>query len=148
MKGSVMPLAGISLQVHTHVDDRLEAEHDDEAGNSIAGEVVMLPQRGAQAAQHDEGEQDRHDDQAQDDAELLAGDGEDEVGMAVGMTRLTVPSPGPDAEPAAIDNGVAAHVDLEGVALAGHEAVDASGDVREKTYRRQTGRHRPAQPSR
>ena len=40
-----------------------------------------------QAAQHDEGEQ-RDDDQAGDQAELLAGDGEDEVGMGVGQLRL------------------------------------------------------------
>ena len=32
---------------------------------------------------------------ADDDAELLRRDGEDEVGMASGRMRLTVPSPGP-----------------------------------------------------
>ena len=48
-----------------------------------------------------------------------------------GMMRLTVPSPGPDAEPAAVHDRLAAHVDLERVALAGQEAVDAAGDMRE-----------------
>ncbi len=64
-------------------------------------------------------------------AELLAGDGEDEVGVAVRDKALDGALARPDAQPAAVDDGLAAHVDLEGVALAGEEAVDAAGDMRE-----------------
>ena len=69
--------------------------------------------------------------EAEHDAEFLAGDREDEVGMAVGDDPLDRALARPDAEPAAVDDRVAAHVDLERVALAGQEAVDAAGDVRE-----------------
>ena len=69
--------------------------------------------------------------EAQHDAELLAGDREDEVGVAVGDDALDGALARPDAEPAAMDQRLAAHVDLERVALAGQEAVDAAGDVRE-----------------
>ena len=48
-----------------------------------------------------------------------------------GMTRLTVPSPGPTPNQPPWMMRLAAHVDLERVALAGQEAVDAAGDVRE-----------------
>ena len=37
------------LQVDRHVDDRLEAEHDDQAGHRIAREIVMLLERDASA---------------------------------------------------------------------------------------------------
>ena len=51
--------------------------------------------------------------------------------MAVGDDPLDRALARADAEPAAIDQRLAAHVDLERVALAGQEAVDAAGDVRE-----------------
>ena len=35
------------LQIDRHVDDRLEAEHDDQPGHGIAREVVVLLQRDA-----------------------------------------------------------------------------------------------------
>ena len=50
-------------------------------------EQVLLLQQPQQAAQHDEGEH-ADDDQADDHAEFLAGDGEDEVGMRVGQHVL------------------------------------------------------------
>ena len=48
-----------------------------------------------------------------------------------GMTRLTVPSPGPTPNQPPWTSASRAHVDLERIALAGQEAVDAAGDVRE-----------------
>ena len=54
-----------------------------------------------ESAQHDEGEQ-RDDDQADDEAELLAGHGEDEIGMRVGQRFLDRAFARPAAPEAAI----------------------------------------------
>ena len=50
---------------------------------------------------------------------------------ASGMICLIDALARPEAEPVAVDHRLAAHVDLERIALAGQEAVDAAGDVRE-----------------
>ena len=82
-----MPLAGISCRLTPMLMTDWTPNRTTRPADRIAGEVVVLAQRGAQAAQHDEGE-DRHEDEAEDDAELLAGDREDEVGVAVGDDAL------------------------------------------------------------
>ena len=48
-----------------------------------------------------------------------------------GMMRLTMPSPGPTPNQPPLMIASRRHVDLERIALAGQEAVDAAGDVRE-----------------
>ena len=48
-----------------------------------------------------------------------------------GMMRLTMPSPGPTPNQPPLHDRLAGRVDLERVALAGQEPVDAAGDVRE-----------------
>ena len=68
--------------------------------------------------------------EAKHDAEFLAGDGKDKVGMAVRDDPLDRAFTRTDAEPAALDDGLTAHVDLERIAFAGHEAVDAARHMR------------------
>ena len=68
--------------------------------------------------------------------------------MRVGQDALDRPLARPDAEPAAVKDRIARHVDLEGVArLPVEEAVDAAGDVREASYRRRSTPPTPAAPS-
>ncbi len=130
MNGSVMPLAGISCRLTPMLMTDCRPNTVTRPADGIAREIVMLLQRRVEAAQHDEGE-DRHDEEAHDQPELLAGDREDEVGMAVGDDPLDRALARADAEPAAVDQRLAAHVDLERIAFAGQEVVDAAGDVRE-----------------
>ena len=82
-----MPLVGIRCSARRHVDDRLQAELHEQAGRGEHDEEIVLLQQPREAAQHDEGEE-RDDDEADDEAELLAGDGEDEIGMRVGQHVL------------------------------------------------------------
>ena len=67
-----------------------------------------------EAAQHDEAEEQdqRH---AGDHAELLAGDGEDEVGVGVGKDALVDALARTASEPAAREDALQRRVDLEGV---------------------------------
>ena len=51
-----MPLAGISCRLTPMLMIDWKPNTDDQAGDRIAGEIVLLLQRGVQAAQHDEGE--------------------------------------------------------------------------------------------
>ena len=69
---------------------------------------------------------------ADDDAELLGRDREDEVGVGVREDALDDALARPAAEPAAAQDRLERGVDLEGVAgLRRQEAVDAAGDVRQ-----------------
>ena len=97
-----MPLVGIRRNAEAMLIDRLQAELDQEPGRGEQHELVLLLQQPRKPAQHDEGEQ-RDDQQAGDQAELLAGDGEDEVGMGVGqyvldraLARAAAPKPAID----------------------------------------------------
>ena len=105
MNGSVMPLVGIRCSVEAMltkacrpklVTRPVAAEHD---------ERVVLGEQAQQAAQHDEGEH-AEDDQADDQAEFLAGDGEDEVGMGVRQDVLDAALARAAAEQAAIAEGL------------------------------------------
>ncbi len=68
---------------------------------------------------------------AEDDAEFLGRDREDEVGMRVRDDALDDAFARPLAEPVAANDRLARGVDLERVALAGHELVDTARHVRE-----------------
>ena len=83
--------------------ERLQAELRQQAGGGQQRRTGCRSRSSrAQAAQHDEGEQ-RDDEQADDQAEFLAGHREDEIGMGVGQHVLTVPSPGPRPNRPAVD---------------------------------------------
>ena len=70
---------------------------------------------------------------ADDDAELLRRDGEDEVGMRVGQDALDRALARTAPEPAAAGEGFHGRVDLEGVAgLLVEEALDAGAHVRQE----------------
>ncbi len=82
------------MQIDRHIDGALDAEQHDEAGGGEAAERILVARGHDEAAQHDEGE-DRGDEQAGDDAELLAVTAKMKSVWASGRMRLTVPSPGP-----------------------------------------------------
>ena len=72
----------------------------DEAGDGKAGEIVLLLERRRRPRSTMKAKIAMMT-QAEHDAELLAGDREDEVGMAVGQEPLDGALARPDAEPAA-----------------------------------------------
>ncbi len=118
------------MQVHRHVDRRLQAEQDGEARRGKADERLFAGDRMAQRADHDEGEQ-RQQHQAEHDAELLGADREHEVGVALRQEPLHRALARATAEPAAAREAFQREIDVEGVARAAiHEALDALGDVR------------------
>ena len=83
-----------------------------------------LREASKETAQYDEAEEDdqRH---AGDHAELLAGDGEDEVGVRVGKDALVDALARPAPEPAARENALQRRVDLKGVDhAAGRVGID------------------------
>ena len=88
------------MQVDRHVDRRLQAEQDGEAGGREARERVLVAQRVPQRADHDEGEQ-RDQHEAEHDAEFLGRHREHEVGVAVGQDALDRALARAPAEPAA-----------------------------------------------
>ena len=69
-----------------HVDRGLQSEQREQPGHGEKREGVVLGKHPGQAAQDDKGEQ-RDEDEAGDQPELFAGDGEDEV--CVGPMRGT-----------------------------------------------------------
>ena len=76
--------------------------------------------------------------EADDDAELLRRDGEDEVRMGVGQDALHRALSGAAPEPAAVGEGFHRRIDLEGVAgILVHEPLDAVAHVRQELV----GRH-------
>ncbi len=87
MNGSVMPLVGIRCSVEAMLTNACRPKPATSPVPASTTNRSLLLQQPQQAAQHDEGE-DAQDDQADDHAELLAGDGEDEVGMRVGQHVL------------------------------------------------------------
>ncbi|KIU01127.1 hypothetical protein QU39_00315, partial [Staphylococcus aureus] len=117
------------LRVHRHVDAGLQSEERGEPGDGESREGVVGAARQLQSAHHDEGEQ-RHEAEADDHAELLAGDGEDEVGMRVRQVALGDALAGTGAEPASGAERFARPELLEAVAgVAVEEAADALADM-------------------
>jgi len=88
----------------------------------------VFPQQPQQSAHHDERE-DRQDHQAEDHAEFLARDGEDEVGMGVGQNVLDPSLAGAAPQQAAVAERLHRRVDLVVVAGAIEEFIDASVHV-------------------
>ncbi len=135
------------MQVDRHVDGRLQAEQDRKPGGGEARERVLVAQRMAQRAQHDEGEQ-RDQHQAEHDAELLGRDREHEVGVALRQDALDRALARPAAEPAAAHEGFDRLIDVEGVARGRiEEALDAPRDVRDREIGAgEADRRRAAEP--
>ncbi len=117
------------MQVHRHVDGRLQPEQDGEAGGREARERVFGPHGVAQCAQHDEGEQCQQH-QAEHDAEFLGRNREHEVGVALGQDTLDRALAGAASEPAAALEGFERLIDVEAVAGRGiAEALDAARNM-------------------
>ena len=94
MKGRVMPLVGIRCRLDAMLMTACRPKPVSKAGDAEQHEHVVLGDHARQRAQHDEGEA-GDQQQADDQAELLARHREDEVECASGSTILTEPSPGP-----------------------------------------------------
>ena len=99
-----MPLAGIRCRLTAML--MADCKPNRIASPATAKRVngSSFAQRVLQPAQHDEGEQ-RHQHEAEHDAELLRRDREDEVGMAVRQDALDRALARPEAEPAAAHEG-------------------------------------------
>ena len=116
---------------------------------AIRSKAIVAAQRLHQTA-HDQHGEERDDEKAEEDAELLADHGEDEVGVRIRKHALHDPLARPRARPAAALERLHGGDDLEIVAALGiEEAVDASGDMRKRRNRpRQARRQRqPASPA-
>src|SRR5205814_2272686 len=70
------------LQRRSHVDECLQTEPGDQANTGQRDEKVLLPQQPKQTTHHDE-YKDADDDQTDDHAEFLPGDGKDEIRMRI-----------------------------------------------------------------
>ena len=110
----------------SHVDQGLEAKLGEQAGNRDQREQVAAAHGTGEAAKYDEAEHsDLHD--AGDDAKLLGGDGEDEVGVSIGQRVLDHFLAGTATEQPADLEGTERGVDLVGVAGRGiDELVDTT----------------------
>src|SRR3954452_20283166 len=92
------------------VDERLHAEPRRDADGEEAAEVVACPHRGSHP-EEPEANEEPDDEQRTDDTELLADDGEDEVGVGEGQERpLRARGADADTEPPA---GRHAHLRLD-----------------------------------
>ena len=133
------------LDVDRHVDQRLQPELDGQPGGGEDGEADFLVE---QLDQHprDDAEVEAGDGEAGDQPELLADHREDVVGVRLGQAELARAAARPHPEQPA--GGQRAHriLDLEIVALAEQEAVDADRAPRRRRNRR--ARPRPAPPRR
>ena len=87
MNGRVMPLAGMSWMVEAMLMAACRPNCTPSAGGRQGDEQAGLLRGARQRAQGHEGEQ-AEDHQADDQAEFLAGDGHDEIGVRVGQLRL------------------------------------------------------------
>lgn len=111
----------------------LHPEENDEASCREAAERILVARRDIETAQHHRRE-DRDDHHAEENAEFLARDGENEIGMAVGknaLHRLARPL----AEPAAGNEAFHGRVDLN-VSLAVTPPAPGSRNLsmRERTW--------------
>ena len=100
MNGSVMPLAGMRCKLTAMLIAACTPNRIASPAGGKAREQVLVAQRAQQRADHDEGEQ-RHQHQAQHDAEFLGRHREHEVGMALRQDALDGALARPVAEPAA-----------------------------------------------
>src|SRR5579864_414130 len=113
------------MQARRHVDDRLQTELHEETGGGQDDEEIVFLQQPREAPENDEGEE-GDDDEADDEAELLAGDGEDKIGMGVGQVFLDRSFARSASPKSAVAEGFHRAVDLVAVAARGiEEAVDA-----------------------
>src|SRR5258708_5498061 len=88
------------MQVHRHVDRRLQTKQDREPGHRKAPERIRIVEGPAQRAQDYECVQGQQNE-AKHDAELLGGDRENEIGVRFGEDSLDRPLARPASEPAA-----------------------------------------------
>ena len=132
MNGRVMPFGGIRCMVDAMF---ISACMPNSASSAAAGEQheqVGVLERADEAAQHDEGEE-RDQQQAEQQAELLAGDGEDEVGVRVRQHLLDRAFARAAAEQPAAVKGLERPLDLIAVAARRiEELVDALAHVLER----------------
>ena len=118
------------VEVDRHVDQRLQAEL---ATRPVAASWMkrsLLSLTRHRPRRIDEGEQ-RHERQAGDDAELLGGGGEDEIGMGVGQCTSDALA-GPAAEQAAGRHRAQRLLDLVAERGRVEELVHALGEVRQE----------------
>src|SRR5579883_2672488 len=113
------------------MDKRLQPELREETPDREHDEEIEILERAGEAPQHDESEE-RDDGERRRQAQLLAGNGEDEIGMRVGQRQLHRSLSRPGAGEPAMDEGVERAVHLVGVAGGWiEESIDAARDVRE-----------------
>ena len=117
------------LQIDADIDDRLEADLQNQASHGKAREVVAVAE-GVRKAAHDDEDVKADQRHAEEDAEFLGRHREYKVGMTVGQDALDDTLARSSAEPVAARDRVMRRIDLERVALAGQELVDAAGNVR------------------
>ena len=84
MNGSGMPVTGSTPDHRADVDDRLGDDPGHQADGEQAAEAVRCPGRRPQAEPGEGAEEGEHGEGA-DQAQLLADDREDEVGVGVGQ---------------------------------------------------------------
>src|SRR5436305_7210147 len=107
------------MQVHRNIDAALNAEKQNQTRRREAAERIGIARRKRQPTEHDESKQ-RDQNHAGYDAEFLAGDRENEIGMAVGKDALQRAFARSFAEPAAADETFKRGIDLKRV---GHAAA-------------------------
>ena len=111
------------------VDQRLQPEPDREPGAGEPDERIALAHQPEQRA-HDDRHVERHDDDAEDQPELLGGDRDDEVGVRVRQRPLHRAVADADPEKAALLDRAGRIADLGArIDLGREEAVDAPRDV-------------------
>ncbi len=115
--------------VHAHVDQRLQPEHQREPLDGEPRRRIGLL-RGLHQRTHDDEGEEADEDEAGDHPVLLGDDGEDEVGVRVGQHRLDRALAGAATQEAAFGEGLDRAVELRVVARRrGEEAVDANAHM-------------------
>src|SRR5262249_35040912 len=120
------------MQVHRHIDGRLQAEQDGKAGCGKARERILGTSGVMKAAQDDEGKQ-SNEQQTQYDAEVSGGDRKHEIGMTLRQDALDRALARAASEPTAALERFESLVDVETIARRRiTEAFDATRYVRDE----------------
>lgn len=83
-------LGGHQADDHAEVDERLDGDHGGDAGGQQLPERIRRAPRHTHAPRHEQREQ-QHQRHGADQPQLLAGDGEDEIGVRLGQKEQLLP---------------------------------------------------------
>ncbi len=127
-----MPFAGIICRLTPMLMIDWKPNTTYQPRHRVAGEVVMLLQRACQSAQHDEGEQ-LHDQADTGDGRIPRRPPRKTKSAWLSGMSASMIDPHPVRHPSHLPLIKASRpmLDLERIALAGEEAVDAAGEMRE-----------------